>query len=342
MADKTIMNKLADRFQRKWSLRSDKFSDVHFLVGNSDNQRIISANKLVLSMHSDVFEVMLTQCAVNPNSAGNPIRIPGVCPDAFAYLVELFKQKESALPFEILVDVMYAAKKYLLDIVIDDCEKRLQCITSMDDVFKILHSSSEYAHAIFDEAAQTVINGKFVEANKAKFLVDARFYLLPLSVVKIIGKNDTWWCSPRLKYESIKTYCIRVAFNNRGIIADSEEKHIDVSWQSVFAEHFRESFSFEKLSTAYLFGTIEHDKVLPTDELLTVLKNKCTAGFMLEEVLLTRPQRDCLHIGDRVDCRDNEGKFFESKVTNITSDTIYWTYIGFEVDDRCLLSNSDP
>lgn len=330
MADNLVTNELTKQLQRnllhRWSLKSAKYNDVYFMVGRSDNQRIIGANKLILSLHSDVFEAMLMECETAPDSSKDQIQIPDVNPDAFVFLVEMFNHKQPALPFEILIDVMYAAKKYMVDIVSDDCTQRLKSIDRMDDVFKILLSPTEYARSIFDEAAQAVVNGKFVKTNKMKFLEDPRFLSLRPFVVKIIVGTDALWLSQRLKYESIKKYCIALHSIN------SEEKYDDDddgSWQSVFATHFQETFPFDKLPTSYLFGTVDKDKVLSSDGLLTVLKNKCMFGFKLQDVLLTRQERDRLQVGDRVDCRSREGPFYQCEITCITQDMIRWKYVRY-------------
>eukprot|EP01084_Bolivina_argentea_P264209 447466_1 len=112
-----ISNELIEQFTN--SLNMDNFTDIQFIVGTS-NKTTFNANKLLFSTQSKVFKAMLFGPMSQSTNNNQPIYIPDVKPSAFNYLHKLFYLKQPQLTYDIIVDVLYAAQKYLIDIVIKE------------------------------------------------------------------------------------------------------------------------------------------------------------------------------------------------------------------------------
>ncbi|KAL3085699.1 hypothetical protein niasHS_009640 [Heterodera schachtii] len=149
------MSKLCPLLHRmELLLRTGKGADVHFLVGREDEKEHLSAHKLILASSSDVFEAMfrfdeqnartetlgssakkvakmansaVDEAAARGSSAAAgtehvPVVIPDVTVEAFkAMLAFIYTEDLSGLNGHNLFDVLYAAKKYQISLLIAAC-----------------------------------------------------------------------------------------------------------------------------------------------------------------------------------------------------------------------------
>ncbi|KAL3091801.1 hypothetical protein niasHS_004517 [Heterodera schachtii] len=130
------MDKLANRMKRLLSTGVD--ADVHFLVGQGDKQEVLPAHKPILRVASEVFDAMfrydekfpvsVTQNPTDekafPKEVNSPVEIADVDVEAFkAMLNFIYTDDLSGVNGNNAIDVLYAAKKYNLPLLVRECVK---------------------------------------------------------------------------------------------------------------------------------------------------------------------------------------------------------------------------
>ncbi|KAL3116863.1 hypothetical protein niasHT_003387 [Heterodera trifolii] len=129
------MEKLLDRMKRLLSTGVD--ADVQFLVGQGDKQEaLLPAHKPILRVASDVFDAMfrydekfpvsVTQNPADENAfqkeGSSPVEIPDVNVEAFKTMLSfIYADDFSGLNGNNAIDVLYAAKKYNLPLLVREC-----------------------------------------------------------------------------------------------------------------------------------------------------------------------------------------------------------------------------
>ncbi|KAL3111045.1 hypothetical protein niasHT_013069 [Heterodera trifolii] len=99
-------------------LSTGEYADVHFLVGDGDGKKILSAHKPILKLASDVFEAMFRFDAKNEQGekgyANCPVvEVPDVEAAAFKVMLSfIYADDLSELNGDNAMAVLYAAKKY--------------------------------------------------------------------------------------------------------------------------------------------------------------------------------------------------------------------------------------
>ncbi|KAL3091804.1 hypothetical protein niasHS_004520 [Heterodera schachtii] len=110
----------------KHLLSSGEDADVHFLVGDGDKKELLPAHKLILKHASDVFEAMFRFDSKEPKtenaSVQSAVEVPDVDPAAFRVMLSfIYTDDLSALDGENAMAVLYAAKKYGIDRLVNEC-----------------------------------------------------------------------------------------------------------------------------------------------------------------------------------------------------------------------------
>ncbi|KAJ2945859.1 hypothetical protein O0L34_g4765 [Tuta absoluta] len=106
-------------------LKTERWSDCSFLVGESPEQVVLKDHKLILAMASPVFEAMfygpIAEC-------DNPIPIPDIHPDTFKVLLEYIYTDNIELDsFTNACSLYYGAQKYMLPHLLTVCTTYLSC-----------------------------------------------------------------------------------------------------------------------------------------------------------------------------------------------------------------------
>ncbi|KAL3073604.1 hypothetical protein niasHS_017171 [Heterodera schachtii] len=101
----------------KLMLSTGEYADVHFLVGDGDEKKLIPAHQLILKNASDVFEAMFRFDSKNAKaenaSANCPVEVPDVEPTAFKVMLSfIYTDDLSGLSGHNAMAVLYVAKKY--------------------------------------------------------------------------------------------------------------------------------------------------------------------------------------------------------------------------------------
>ncbi|XP_060064922.1 BTB/POZ domain-containing protein 1-like [Ylistrum balloti] len=118
-------------------LTSSLANDVTFIVGQ-DKERI-SAHKLVLICRSPVFFAMLMGHLADTEE----ITIPDISSETFKILLRYLYTDKIDLTVGNVVPVCYAANKYLIEILVSQCEAFLDQYLTVDKAFELLHQSHE-------------------------------------------------------------------------------------------------------------------------------------------------------------------------------------------------------
>eukprot|EP00092_Neocalanus_flemingeri_P027539 GFUD01029878.1.p1 GENE.GFUD01029878.1~~GFUD01029878.1.p1 ORF type:complete len:558 (-),score=157.37 GFUD01029878.1:326-1999(-) len=117
----TTRCKVAER--GKHLLDSGIWSDCDFIVGLPPNIKIFHCHKMFLAMASPVFEAMFYGGLAETK---REIKILDVQPEAFsAMLSYVYTDEVHLTSFELVCDICYAAKKYMLPDLVEECTKYL-------------------------------------------------------------------------------------------------------------------------------------------------------------------------------------------------------------------------
>lgn len=113
-------------------LISYEWSDCCFAVSGKD----FKAHKLILCISSPVFEAMF----YGPLSSSDCVVVPDIEPDIFQQLLNfIYTDKVEIRSIEEALELLYAAKKYLLDELTDICITYVQDHLSIDNIITILN-----------------------------------------------------------------------------------------------------------------------------------------------------------------------------------------------------------
>lgn len=307
------------------------FHDVDFIVGPPDAQRTFPASKLLFSVQSEVFSAMFKGCDSSSNSntsstdnARQQITLSDVTPSAFEYLHRLcYLCPDTPLTYGIVFDVLYAAKKYLIDVAIASCRATLSAIANVHDVFLCLDTLSNYerAQSLFDDAISRLFNdSRLMRQNNGAqcFLEHEQFASLAPFVVRMILKHSK---RPTFvqKYEAVRRYCqnqSKLKSEMSELESESECANANAKWQNIFAEHFASSTDLLRLPSTYLTSVVKRDAIVSDGALLDLLHRKLSVcSFRLCDVLLITAEVKALDVGDVVDSRDaNDGLFYAMRV----------------------------
>lgn len=113
-------------------LISYEWSDCCFSVSGKD----FKAHKLILCISSPVFEAMF----YGPLSSSDCVVVPDIEPDIFQQLLNfIYTDKIELKSIEEALELLYAAKKYLLDELTDMCITYVKDHISIDNIITILN-----------------------------------------------------------------------------------------------------------------------------------------------------------------------------------------------------------
>uniref|UniRef100_A0A914H003 BTB domain-containing protein n=1 Tax=Globodera rostochiensis TaxID=31243 RepID=A0A914H003_GLORO len=130
-AQLTQANSLARRMLNL--LDSGDRADVHFLVGEGDEKKLLPAHKAIMEKASSVFEAMFRYDEANAKATAaaagtdfseeiKPVEVPDVKADAFkAMLAFIYADDLSRLNGDNAISVLYAADKYNLPKLVNSC-----------------------------------------------------------------------------------------------------------------------------------------------------------------------------------------------------------------------------
>jgi hypothetical protein len=120
---------------------SDTFVDVTFVVGDGSSSSRFKAHKLILAISSPVFSAMF----YGTIKCEDCISITDCKPEAFRILLQFAYKNELAVgEVQLALDVLYAARKYSMRLLEDECFIYLCGNVSFDSVFAVKEAAEKY------------------------------------------------------------------------------------------------------------------------------------------------------------------------------------------------------
>ncbi|XP_017757652.1 PREDICTED: BTB/POZ domain-containing protein 2-like isoform X2 [Eufriesea mexicana] len=114
----------------QYLLETGLWSDCNFIVGLEPNQQILKGHKLFLAMASPVFQAMFFG---NMSEKCDMIPIRDVDPEAFKTLLKfIYTDQFNVHCFELIYELCYCAKKYMLPSLVDKCINSLYSVSTKE------------------------------------------------------------------------------------------------------------------------------------------------------------------------------------------------------------------
>lgn len=190
-------NKHSIKSRLVYLLNTGVLADVTFIVGGSSLlmsssittsttttiERFV-AHKFVLSMSSAVFDAMLNgQMAERDESA---ISIPDVEPTAFRALLKFLYTDEISVESDTVMSILYAAKKYAIPALEQECVEFLKENITSDNVFMLLTQAR-----LFDEPALARLCLDAIDKSTTEALSSDTFIDLDRDTLCLVLSRDT-------------------------------------------------------------------------------------------------------------------------------------------------------
>ena len=149
----TGVTRIAER--GKYLLENGTWSDCEFIVGIAPNIKIFHCHKLILAMASPVFEAMFYGGLAETK---REIKIPDVQPEAFSSLLTyIYTDKVQLGSFELVCDICYAANKYMLPDLVEECTQFLWRDVNYQNACRALEFAGLFDEPVLKEKALHVI-----------------------------------------------------------------------------------------------------------------------------------------------------------------------------------------
>lgn len=168
----------------KFMYGNEDYNDVSFSVGETDTISIIKANRIVLSLRSEVFDRMFNGpwC---PES-DELIRVDDIGPETFEALIKYIYTDDVEITYvESAIDIFYAAKKYgiirLEKLAIDFIERNVRA----DNVLAVMNVGP-----VFDNKKITKTCWEVIETSTLDVIKSVEFLSLTHDKVLAIVKSD--------------------------------------------------------------------------------------------------------------------------------------------------------
>lgn len=188
-------NKHSVKSRLLYLLNTGALSDVTFIVGGSSLLMSTSAStmttperfvahKFVLSMSSAVFDAMFNgQMAMRDDSA---IEIPDVEPLAFRALLKFLYTDEISVESHNVMSILYAAKKYAIPALEQECVEFLKDNIQSENVFMLLTQAR-----LFDEPVLASMCLESIDKNTSEALSSDGFTEIDLETLCLVLSRDS-------------------------------------------------------------------------------------------------------------------------------------------------------
>ena len=177
-----------------------------FIVGNKETgMEHIGGNGTVFVVQSDVFQAQLF--GKMEEGKKDEIIIEDVTPGAFTFLKNLFYVQDQQLTVDIVLDVLYASKKYLLLDLQCECYKFIQTVENLDDGWKLISKQTITTDVDMDDAlirkSQVLIKNSQIIVKDNKKLVQ----LAPEWLAKLVQSSSFVIDNEATIWEMCVRYC---------------------------------------------------------------------------------------------------------------------------------------
>eukprot|EP01083_Nonionella_stella_P316270 1145919_1 len=252
---------------------SDCMNDVVFTVGVGEVTEEIKGVKAFFAAHSEVFTKLLYNGSMSECKDG-VVTINDVTSKAFGYIKGYTHFLNPSLEYEHVIDILYAAEKYMIDDIIKQCKQKILAMDNQETFYLIMHSINRYAPATFEALVEDIMQCGFVVKYVSQISKSEKFQTLKISQVRLIVPHIRMNVD---KYKTLQSYCkcdINLDDSNR--------------WQKMFIKDFRDLIDFSVFDLQQLINWIGPDNVLENVELLKLMEVKRDASQVKHESLQQR------------------------------------------------------
>ena len=238
---------------------TSKLEDVTFLVGKEKEK--IRGNRTIFALQSSVFEAQLYGQMQEAKS--NEIIIEDITPPAFTFLKNIFYGNDDTLTCDIVCDVLYACKKYLLIELECECYKFIENIDKLKDWWKLIQQQQITTDIDMEDAllrkSKVLIKNSDEIVNNFEELVKIR-----PGWMRKLAKCDTFVVSKEEKiWEMCLNYCENVELNFNWMMNKSVKEKMGL---------FLECIRFPMIDKDYFFEKIEKSDIIPSEYLYPICK----------------------------------------------------------------------
>jgi len=165
-------------------LGNELLSDISFLVGRHSQLQPIPAHKFLLSIGSEVFDAMFNgPMAVNN---GAEIEVPDVEPAAFMSMLRFLYTDEVCLSPDMVMQCLYAAKKYAVVALEKACVDYLKQNLCSDNAFTLLTQAR-----LFEEPQLMALCLETIDKTTSESVAAEGFTDMDLHTLCSVLKRDT-------------------------------------------------------------------------------------------------------------------------------------------------------
>ena len=279
----------------------DKLEDITFIVGNTDSGiEHIRGNRTIFAVHSEVLQAQLF--GNMQESKKDEIIIEDVTPDVFKFLKNLFYVKKQELNVDIVLDVLYASKKYLLTDLECECYKFIEKIDKLEDWWKIICKQTITTDINMEDAlirkSQILINNSQLVAKNDKNVAD----LTPEWVVKLVSSSSFVVTKEEIVWEMCLNYCknkitsiMNDMISNGDIAINSDDDHEGKNQdhaecacvKTMMGKYFINHIRFPIMNQKYFFR-----KIAPTDILDIKTKYEICKSWLIDKDFKLNKEKD--------------------------------------------------
>eukprot|EP01084_Bolivina_argentea_P239224 402107_1 len=246
-------------------IEETRANDIQFIVGIHDRQQTIEGNRLLFAAQSPVFRAMFYNGMYE--SIQQKVFIEDCTVEAIQSIKKYCYAEKPTLSYTDISDIYYAANKYQIEGLIQQCEETILNIGNTDSFFFICKKFSNYPPSIFECFFQKFISTcPFIINNISDILNDKnilRFNKLTIFQVQSLLKFGPFK-NEYEKYEIAKNYC------KYSRLATKNTNNWRISLNTLF---FRSKcVDLTQVSRWDLLKNIkEFSKIVPENELLKVI-----------------------------------------------------------------------
>ncbi|XP_023320442.1 BTB/POZ domain-containing protein 6 isoform X2 [Eurytemora carolleeae] len=190
--------------------------DCEFIVGLPPNFKIFHVHKMFLAMSSPVFEAMFYGGLAETK---REIKISDVQPDAFSCMLEyIYTDEVNLASFELVCDICYAAKKYMLPELVEECTKFLWRDLYPRNACRIYEFAKLFEEPILLEKSLQIITNQTIEIINEPSWEDVE-----QSTLQIFLSRDTLSAPEVLLFDAIDRWSTKEC-ERRGVEVSPEKK----------------------------------------------------------------------------------------------------------------------
>ena len=247
------------RERTKFLLNNDRFSDVKFVVRDSNSEsesgskKVIPAHKFVLSIGSPVFEAMFYGELAETRDS---IELPDC---EYESLLELFRylySDEVNLSGSNVMQVLYLAKKYMVPSLADKCSKYLRNHLDASNVFSILPMAQKYEEKALKDRCWEVIDDRSKAAMKS-----SGFSTIEHALLEAVVSRDTLTINEVDLFKAVDLWATKKC-RNHGLEANGEEK------RRIIGETVFTAIRFPVMKLQEFASVVPGTKILTPDEVI--------------------------------------------------------------------------